>query len=153
MTQSVIPALAVTAPPAQPSFTLPQLFLETARKRPNETALRVKRFGLWQGISWAEYERRVCNFAGSLMAFGIQVGETVAILGDNRPEWVIADLGAQMAAAISVGIYATTAPTGVQYVLEHSDSSLVVVENAEQLDKAARRQGREGPLRHLEARQ
>lgn len=135
MTQSVIPALAATAPPAQLLLTVPQLFLETARKRPNETALRVKRFGLWQGISWAEYERRVCNFAGSLMAFGIQVGETVAILGDNRPEWVIADFGVQMAAAISVGIYATTAPTGVQYVLEHSDSSLVVVENAEQLDK------------------
>ncbi len=141
MTQSVISVLSATVTPVNAVLpanivpTLPQLFLETARKRPNEAALRVKRFGLWQSISWAEYERQVCNFAGSLMAFGVDVSQSVAILGDNRPEWVISDLGTQTAGAISVGIYPTTAAEGVQYMLLHSDSSIVVVENAEQLEK------------------
>ncbi|NJK45156.1 MAG: AMP-binding protein [Pleurocapsa sp. SU_196_0] len=59
----------------------------------------------------------------------------MAVLGENRPEWVIADIGIMMAGGVTAAIYATNAADGVQYVLEHSDSRFVIVENAEQLDK------------------
>jgi long-chain acyl-CoA synthetase len=115
--------------------TLPAQFLETARKRPDAIALRRKEFGLWKGITWREYEAQVQAVAGALLEWGVHPGEGVGLLGENRPEWVIADLGIQMACAVTAAIYATNAPDGVRYVIDHSDSRTIILENAEQLDK------------------
>jgi long-chain acyl-CoA synthetase len=136
MAQTISPGISASVPPlASNPVSLPALFLHTARKRPDVVALRVKKYGLWTGITWAEYESHVRNVAGALLSWGIEPDQGVAVLGDNRPEWVMADLGIQMAGGVTAAIYATNAPDGVQYVIEHSDSRAIVVENAEQLDK------------------
>ncbi len=115
--------------------TLVQLFVQTARRRGAALALRRKEFGVWRGSSWLEYEIAVRHVAGALLSWGLEPNQVVAVLGENRPEWVISDLGIMMASGSSAGIYATNAPDGVQYVLEHSDSRFVILENAEQLEK------------------
>jgi long-chain acyl-CoA synthetase len=120
--------------PSQPQ-TVPQLFVQTARRRGNAVALRRKEFGLWRGVTWTEYEARVRAVAGALLAWGLEPGSSVGLLGENRPEWVIADIGIMMAGGVTAAVYATNAADGVQYVLEHSDSRFVIVENVEQLDK------------------
>ena len=115
--------------------TLPQQFVQTAQRRGHATALRSKAFGLWHELSWLDYETQVRTVAAGLMSWGLSAGQGVAVLGENRPEWVIADLGIMMAGGVTAAIYATNAADGVKYVLEHSDSRFVIVENAEQLDK------------------
>ena len=115
--------------------TLPAQFLETAGKRPDAIALRRKEFGLWKGITWREYETQVRAVTGALLEWGVQPGESVSLLGENRPEWVISDVGIQMACAVTAAIYATNASDGVRYVIDHSDSRIILLENAEQLDK------------------
>ena len=115
--------------------TLPQQFVQTAQRRGYATALRSKAFGLWHELSWLDYETQVRTVAAGLMSWGLSAGQSVAVLGENRPEWVIADLGIMMAGGVTAAIYATNAADGVKYVLEHSDSRFVIVENAEQLDK------------------
>ena len=132
--QSAAFAGAVT-PPATVPQTLPQQFVQTAQRRGAATALRSKAFGLWHELSWTDYEARVRSVAAGLLSWGLEAGQSVAVLGENRPEWVIADLGIMMAGGLTAAIYATNAAQGVQYVLEHSDSRFVILENAEQLDK------------------
>ena len=132
--QSAALAGAVTQSAAAPQ-TLPQQFVQTARRRGAATALRSKAFGLWSELSWSAYEAQVRTVAAGLLNWGLEAGQSVAVLGENRPEWVIADLGIMMAGGVTAAIYATNAAEGVQYVLEHSDSRFVILENAEQLDK------------------
>ncbi len=99
------------------------------------TALRVKRLGLWEKISWAEYARRVNALARELIHLGLERGERVALLCENRPEWLIADLAVQTAGAATVGIYTTSSPEQLAYHVNHSDSVGLVLEDAEQLEK------------------
>ena len=115
--------------------TLPQQFVQTAQRRGADIALRSKAFGLWRELSWSEYETQVRTVAAALLSWGLNAGQSVAVLSENRPEWVITDLGIMMAGGVTAAIYATNAADGVKYVLEHSDSHFVILENAEQLDK------------------
>lgn len=105
------------------------------RKDDNSLAQRVKRLGLWQRISWQEHVKSVNSLATRLIDMGLEPGDHVAILSENRPEWLVSDLAIQSAGGISVGIYATSSPAQVQYVLEHSDAVGLILENAEQLEK------------------
>jgi long-chain acyl-CoA synthetase len=120
---------------AQAPQTVPQQFIQTARRRGDAVALRRKEFGLWRGVTWTQYEAQSRAVAGALLSWGLEAGQSVAVLGENRPEWVIGDIGIMMAGGVTAAIYATNAADGVQYVLEHSDSRFVILENAEQLDK------------------
>ncbi len=135
MTQSVIASARVSLPIPEGVETLSQLFIATARRRGEAVALRHKELGVWKGISWLEYEANARAVAGALLSWGLMANESAAILAENRPEWVIADQGIMMAAGVTAAIYATNAADGVQYVLDHSDSRFVILENGEQLDK------------------
>ena len=73
--------------------------------------------------------------ACALISLGLQKGDCVAIIGDNCPEWVYADLGIQCCGAATVGVYATNAWQQVEYVVNNSESKFFFVENEEQLDK------------------
>ena len=85
--------------------TFPKLLVEHARRDGGRRgALREKRYGIWQTITWAEYEQRVRRFAQGLASLGFRRGEVLAILGDNRPEWVISELAAQSLGGMSVGL-------------------------------------------------
>lgn len=128
--------LAVPKPDAGPLVSAPARLLELAASDGGRTALRYKYLGLWRDVSFAEYasETRAC--AMGLKALGVEPGDRVSIIGENRREWLYADLGAQAAGAVSVGIYTTNSATECAYVLGHSDTRVFVVENEEQLDKA-----------------
>lgn len=115
--------------------TVPRVFRQTVERYGDRAAMRRKAFGLWQDISWKEFARTVDRVAAALMEMGLALGDRVSIIGDNCPEWVMADLGIQCAGGVSVGIYATNAWPQVQYVVENSDSVFFFIENEEQLDK------------------
>lgn len=118
-----------------PELTLPQMLRQHARQQPEGLALRQKDFGIWQPISWAEYYRRARHFGLGLKSLGIEPGTHVAILSENRAEWVIAQMGIGIIQAICVGVYPTSPWNEVAYVLEHSDTELVICEDQEQTDK------------------
>ncbi|MAF66217.1 MAG: long-chain fatty acid--CoA ligase [Planctomycetes bacterium] len=133
MTEPVRPQPAATADPLD--STLPGRLTLLARERPEGVGLREKTLGIWREFPWREYLERVRAAAASLWALGVRPGDHVAILSDNRTEWLFADLGAQSVGARAVGIYQTNPPDDVAYVLRHSGSTLVFCEDQEQVDK------------------
>jgi long-chain acyl-CoA synthetase len=112
-----------------------KLFLQRVREWGGEVSMRVKRRGLWQSHSWAEYGDAACTVAAALRAMGVQRGQVVSVLAENRPEWLFFDMGAQLAGAVGNGIYTTSSPAQVAYVLNDSGSRVVLVEDDEQLHK------------------
>jgi long-chain acyl-CoA synthetase len=125
--------------------TFPKLLAEhAAHYGDRRVALQEKRYGIWQTITWAEWERRVRRFAQGLAAMGFRRGEPLAILGDNRPEWVISELAAQSLGGMSVGLYPDGVLEEVEHVIHHAGVRFVVAEDQEQVDKliALRESGR-----------
>jgi long-chain acyl-CoA synthetase len=116
--------------------SLPALLLAHARERPDAPAIREKRRGRWHELSWSEYAQRVARAAHGLRELGVEPGDRVAIHSENRPAWLLADLGAQGIGAISVGVYPTSPAAEVEYVLRHCGARVLVCEDEEQLDKA-----------------
>ncbi|MBQ2646978.1 MAG: AMP-binding protein, partial [Achromobacter sp.] len=120
---------------AWPALTLPQMLREQARRQPDGIAVRQKDFGIWQPVSWSQYWRRACRVGLGLRAAGLSRGGRVAIVADNRLEWLLAQLGAGAVGGVAVGVYATSPAEEMGYVLEHADVELVVCEDQEQTDK------------------
>ncbi|MCF6095006.1 AMP-binding protein [Microaerobacter geothermalis] len=115
--------------------TLPQLLVEKAKTIGHKVALREKDYGIWQEWTWQSYLEEVKAFSMGLACMGFARGDKLAIVGDNRPEWVISELSAQSLGGVSVGIYQDSLPKEIAYVLNHSDAKFVVVEDQEQVDK------------------
>jgi long-chain acyl-CoA synthetase len=115
--------------------TFPKLLLRNAQRHPERAALREKKLGIWHTTSWREYCDGVRDFSLGLMSLGLSRGDKVAVLGDNRPQWLMAELAAQAAGAASVGIYQDSNLTEVAYVIDHSDAVFVIAEDQEQVDK------------------
>ncbi len=115
--------------------TLPGLFAERVEELGDRLALRYKEYGIWHRVTWRQYGEEVGRVAAALLAFGLRPKENVAVLGENRPEWLYCHLGIQTARGATCGIYPTSAPEQVKYLLNHSEARLVFVENEEQLDK------------------
>ena len=115
--------------------TLPELFFAQVRARGTALALRHKVYGIWQRVSWDEYGQAVRRVAGGLLASGLARGERVAILGDNRPEWLYCHVGTMAAGGATCGIYATSSPEQVRYLLQHSGARYLFLDNEEQLEK------------------
>ncbi|MGD2156381.1 MAG: long-chain fatty acid--CoA ligase [Anaerolineales bacterium] len=115
--------------------TFPQLLIEHARKHPDKIALRERNYGIWQSISWREYLQKVKYFCLGMVSLGLQPEETIAIIGDNRPEWIISEMAAQSAGAKSIGIYQDSVVKEMIYIITHSDVSFIIVEDQEQVDK------------------
>ncbi|MFP4311445.1 MAG: AMP-dependent synthetase/ligase [Nitriliruptoraceae bacterium] len=116
--------------------TLPGRLVHLAHTRPDAPALREKRLGVWQERSWAGYRDEVLATAIAMLDAGVTAGDHVAILSENREEWVFADLAAQSIGARSVGVYPTNPEPEVAYIASHSRSVLLVCEDQEQVDKA-----------------
>ena len=83
----------------------------------------------WEPVTWHEYHEQVRQFSKSLLSLGFKPNSKVAILGFNQLEWVIAAIGTQYAGGISVGVYTTSSKDEVAYVVDHSDSEILIVEN------------------------
>ena len=116
--------------------TLPGRLALHAREYPGEVALREKRLGVWRELTWRDYRDHVRAAARMLAELGVGAGDHVAILSDNRSEWLFADLAAQALGARSVGIYQTNPAADVAYVLQDSGSVVLFCEDQEQVDKA-----------------
>jgi long-chain acyl-CoA synthetase len=115
--------------------TLPQFLAHHAEQTPEKIALRLRDYGIWQALTWRQYYDHVKYFALGLVSLGLKPEETIAIIGDNRPEWVIAELAAQSAGAKSIGIYQDSVISEMIYIFNHADVSFIVVEDQEQVDK------------------
>ena len=115
--------------------TFPHLFFRQVNDRNQRIAMRHKDFGIWNRISWQQYGQMVQEVAAALISTGLQPGERVAILGDNRPEWLICHLATMTIGCVTCGIYSTSAPEEVAFVAGHSESRVLFVENEEQVDK------------------
>ncbi|MGB0956242.1 MAG: AMP-dependent synthetase/ligase [Panacagrimonas sp.] len=118
-----------------PEKSLPQMLRHHAQTQADALALRQKDFGIWQPVSWAEYYRESCCFALALKKLGVKPGAHVAIVSENRKEWVVAQMGVGILGAVTVGVYPTSPANEIAYVLEHADIELVVCEDQEQTDK------------------
>ncbi len=116
--------------------TLPHLLIEKASVADSgKAALREKEFGIWQSFSWKDYLQNVKDFALGLLSLGIEPTDKLAILGDNRPEWLFSELAAQSVGCAAVGIFPDSHIDQVKYILDHSDAAFLVVEDQEQIDK------------------
>ncbi|MCP4423818.1 MAG: long-chain fatty acid--CoA ligase [Chloroflexi bacterium] len=115
--------------------TFPQLLLERASEFGDREALREKDYGIWQSTTWDEFLQHVRNFTQGLVSLGLTPDDTVAIIGDNRPEWIYSELSAQAAGAKSIGIYQDAVVQEMVYVITHAHVKFIVVEDQEQVDK------------------
>jgi long-chain acyl-CoA synthetase len=117
------------------SMTLPQMLRERARTSPERIAIRQKDFGIWKPFTWADYHRRACHFGLGLRAVGLPAGGHVGVISENRVEWVLAQMGAGLVGAVTVGVYPTSPTSEVAYVVSHADIEIMVCEDQEQTDK------------------
>ncbi|NPA27360.1 MAG: long-chain fatty acid--CoA ligase [Chloroflexi bacterium] len=124
----------MASPSAKPQ-TLPQYLRYHYLAHPDRVAMRERIYGIWSPITWRELYEYVKYFALGLHKLGLRPQDTVAIIGDNRPEWVIAELAAQAMGAKSVGIYQDSIVAEVQDIVLRSDATFIVAEDQEQVDK------------------
>ncbi len=116
--------------------TLPKALVALAKKQPKRVAFREKDKGIWRDISWELYLEKVKYVALGLFLLGVKRGDHVAIIGENKPEWLYSAMGAMSIGAIFVGIYTTNPVTECEYVTGHSDSIVFICEDEEQFNKA-----------------
>ena len=115
--------------------TFPKLLARHARERAGEPAIREKDLGIWQAWDWAHVQREVERVAAGLKDLGLQRGECIAIIGDNRPRLYAAMLAAQSLGAIPVPLYQDSAAREMSYVFQDAELRFAVVEDQEQVDK------------------
>ena len=116
--------------------TLPQLLVSRAHgPGRHKVALREKKYGIWQEITWEQYAAHVRAVGLGLARLGLAGGDRVAVISGNRPAWLYVELGAQSVGAIPLGIFVDSLPEQVQFTLEHSEARFVLVEDQEQADK------------------
>ena len=89
----------------------------------------------WQGVSWSRFAEEAHDFASALLSLGLKKGGAVAILMGNVPEWPIADIGVIAAGGVGVGLYPSSSAEQCQYIINHSDAEVVLVDSATQLEK------------------
>ena len=117
------------------SQTIADIVKLAAERAPDATALKHKVGDEWRDISYAELGEAVKEIALGLVDLGIEKGDRVSILSHTRPEWTFANFGILASGAASVSIYQTNSPEEVHYVADHSESTAIFAEDAEQLEK------------------
>jgi long-chain acyl-CoA synthetase len=116
--------------------TLPKLLLSRqTRKEKDRIAIREKDFGIWQSYTWEDYWSQVKSFAAGLAALGFQRGDTLGVIGDNRPQLYWAELAAMCLGGVPVPLYQDAIENELKYIIVHSSVRFVVAEDQEQVDK------------------
>ena len=115
--------------------TLPKVLIHNASKFAARPAIRLKDLGIWQSWTWAQVLDEVRNFAIGLERLGVKRGDTVAIAGDNRPRLYWSMMAAQSLGAIPVPMYQDAVAQELAYVLAHSEATIAIAQNQEQVDK------------------
>lgn len=127
--------LAQTGVAAMTPVTLAAVFDRAVALHGDKEALRVERGGDWKTMTWKQYHAEARRAACGFMSFGVQQHDCVNIIGFNSPEWFIAEMGTILAGGKAAGVYTTNEPPVCQYVAEHSEAKVVVLEDQKQLDK------------------
>src|SRR5215207_11749541 len=117
------------------SKTIADLLPKAAAQYGSKVAVRYKEGDAWISKTFDEVREIVRPLAFGLVTLGVEKGDRVSILGNTRPEWTYFDFAALSIGATVVPIYQTNSPEECRYVLDNSDSKVVVVEDAEQLEK------------------
>jgi long-chain acyl-CoA synthetase len=115
--------------------TVVSLFLTQAAERRDEVALKTRRAGVWEPSTWGDWESRARAIAAELAGAGVQPGDRVAIFASTREEWVVADVAALLAGAVTVPIYQTLIGEQAAYILQDSGAKVLFVEDATTLEK------------------
>lgn len=110
-------------------------FKRNAQKQGSSPALFAQEEGSWSSISWTSYWELCRKFAGALIHVGHEPAQPVCIMGNNRPEWVIADVGAMMAQGVPAGVYQTSTIDQIAYIVNHCTARVLVMEKVEYWDR------------------
>ncbi|MBI2736418.1 MAG: AMP-binding protein [Rhodospirillales bacterium] len=116
--------------------TLPKLLQRNAEQDPKGPGIREKSRGVWQTFTWTGYRDQMRDLALGLAATGFKRGDKLSVVGDNRPQLYIAQLAAQVLGGVSVPVYQDSIASELVYVLNHAETSIIVAEDQEQVDKA-----------------
>ncbi|MBW2614694.1 MAG: AMP-binding protein [Deltaproteobacteria bacterium] len=118
-------------------LTIPQLFVSQCKRYgTKKVAMREKEFGVWLPYTWQDYHDNVKYLCLGMVSLGLKKGDKVAMIGDNRPEGVWAEMAAMCAGAIPVWLFQDCMMEEVKYIIDHSDSRFFVGETQEEVDKA-----------------
>ncbi len=115
--------------------TFPKILKHNAEKYPTDIALREKEFGIWNEFTWSDYNDRVKWMALGMLELGVKAQDAVALLGDNRPEWVWGEVAAHAIGGYSLGVYQDSMHEEVAYLLNYSKATIIIAEDEEQCDK------------------
>ncbi len=129
--------------------TFAKLLRLNAREHGGEIALREKDFGLWRMFTWNDYQTRVHDFALGLVELGLGRGDVIGIIGDNRPDWVSAEIATHAIGAMSLGLYRDVLDEEAAYLLSYGEAKLVFAEDEEQVDKLLTLADRVPNLKHI----
>jgi long-chain acyl-CoA synthetase len=129
--------------------TFPKLLRLNAREHGADIALREKDLGLWRVFTWNDYQTRVHDFALGLLELGLGRGDVIGIIGDNRPDWVAAEIATHAVGAMSLGLYRDVLDEEAAYLLSYGDAKLVFAEDEEQVDKLLALADRAPNLKHI----
>ncbi len=120
-----------------------------AKAAPDRVAMRQKEFGIWQELTWADLQDVTRALAAGLIELGMEHGAHCGILGENRQEWVLAQFGIAAAGGVVVGMYPTSPAAEIEHLVNASDTTILFIEDQEQLDKIVDLRGRLPKLRQL----
>src|SRR5436190_8825899 len=129
--------------------TFPKLLRLNAREHGGEIALREKDLGLWRVFTWNDYQTRVHDFALGLIELGLKRGDVIGIIGDNRPDWMAAEIAAHAIGGMSLGLYRDVLDEEAAYLLSYGEARLVFAEDEEQVDKLLGLADRVPNLKHI----
>lgn len=129
--------------------TYPKMLRLNAKEHGNEIALREKDFGLWRVFTWNDYQNRVRDFTLGMVELGVKRGDVIGIIGDNRPDWVAAEVAAHAIGGMSLGMYRESLPEEVLYLLTYGETKIVFAEDEEQVDKLLELGDRAPHLKHI----
>jgi long-chain acyl-CoA synthetase len=112
-----------------------QFLSDEYRSRPDKDLLRYKVDGKYIGISYSKFKEETDNFGYGLATLGIKPNDKVAIISENRPEWVFSDMASLALGAVNVPIYPSLTSESIEYILNNSESKCVIISNTFQLNK------------------
>ena len=129
--------------------TFPKMLRLNAREHGGEVALREKDFGLWKPFTWNQYHARTRDFALGLVELGLGKDDVIGIIGDNRPDWVAAEIATHAIGALSLGLYRDVLEDEAAYLISYGEAKVVFAEDEEQIDKLLSLGDRVPSIRHI----
>jgi long-chain acyl-CoA synthetase len=131
--------MATPAAGAGTKKTLVELLIQRAQEAGTKTAATHKKDGKWQDVTWGQILQEVKTLSAALVAQGVKPGDRVAIFANTSLQWLTCDLAVSAAQAVTVPIYSSNTPDECRYILNHSESMLLFVDNDEKDAKQAGR--------------